>query len=246
MRSQSANSNEATMVNTNSTAGRKTLTTRIAVLLVTQDAALQKRWQEVSSDRWLIALGSNFQDVQRWRDQGRQLVVLDAELPKRSPWEDAAWKSHFAGIKVLVLSHKPSDDVGRAVLAAGAAGYAHASTPWVEMDRILSTVADGNIWLGRSLLQRLLGDIDSRLPEASKAWTKGLTLREQEVALLAATGESNQAIAYQLDITERTVRAHLSAVFEKLCVSDRLMLALKVHGIQAATSKVADTDLSKH
>lgn len=210
------------------------MTTRIPVLLVTQDAALQKQWQAADSDRWVVAFGTDLQDVQRWRVQGRQLVVIDAELPKLLPWKDASWRSHFSDIKVLVLSRKPTDEVGRAVLSAGAAGYAHALTPWSEVDRILSTIADGNIWLGRSLLQRLLSDIDSRLPEVPKAWAVNLTLREQEVALLASTGASNPAIAQQLDITERTVRAHLSAVFEKLKVSDRLMLALKVHGIQTA------------
>ena len=213
------------------------MTTRIPVLLVTQNAALQKRWQDANSDHWLIALGSDFKDVQRWRVQGRQLVVIDAELPKLLPWSDVIWKSNFSGIRVLVLSHKPNDDEGRSVLSSGASGYAHALTPWAEMERILSTIADGNIWLGSSLLQRLLSDIDSRLPEAPKAWAVGLTVREQEVAVLASTGESNQAIAQQLDITERTVRAHLSAVFEKLGVTDRLMLALKVHGIQITPRK---------
>lgn len=213
------------------------MTTLIPVLLVTQDAALQKRWQEVKSDQWLVAIGFDLKDVQRWQIQGRQLVVIDAGVPKLLPFSDESWKKNFAGIKALVLSHKPSDELGRAALSAGASGYAHASTPWSQVERILSTIADGNIWLGRSLLQRLLSDIDSRLPHAPKAWAVGLTVREQEVAVLASTGQSNQAIAQQLDITERTVRAHLSAVFEKLGVTDRLMLALKVHGIQSASKQ---------
>lgn len=223
------------------------MTTLAPVLLVTQDAALQKRWQEAKSDQWLVAMGSDLQDVQRWRVQGRQLVVLDAGVPKLPPFSDASWKQNLTGIKVLVLSHKPSDEVGRAVLSAGASGYAHASTPWSEIERILSTIADGNIWLGRSLLQRLLSDLDSRLPEAPKAWAIGLTVREKEVAVLASTGQSNQSIAQQLDITERTVRAHLSAVFEKLAVTDRLMLALKVHGIQSAPRpERAHTELGRN
>ena len=52
------------------------------------------------------------------------------------------------------------------------------------------------------------------------------------MARLAAVGYSNAEIAQKLLITERTVRAHLSAVFDKLQVDDRLQLALKVHGIR--------------
>ena len=56
--------------------------------------------------------------------------------------------------------------------------------------------------------------------------------REREVAQRAATGDSNQAIGTALGITERTVKAHLKAVFEKLAVTDRLQLALRVHGVR--------------
>ncbi|MNW12082.1 Transcriptional regulatory protein LiaR [compost metagenome] len=60
-----------------------------------------------------------------------------------------------------------------------------------------------------------------------------LTERETTVARYAASGQANAQIAEALGITERTVKAHLSAVFEKLKVSDRLQLALLVHGISA-------------
>ena len=51
------------------------------------------------------------------------------------------------------------------------------------------------------------------------------------MAVLAANGASNQAIATDCGISERTVKAHLTAVFEKLNLTDRLQLALRVHGI---------------
>ena len=72
--------------------------------------------------------------------------------------------------------------------------------------------------------------MDDRTPEAN--WRSDrLTDRESEVTLQAAHGATNAEIADALGITERTVKAHLSAVFDKLGVSDRLQLALRVHGI---------------
>lgn len=199
--------------------------------MLTQDAALWQAWQQIAGPQWLPARGQGLADLQRWKQQGRSLVVLDAALPQLPASGDAAWDHLLQDAKVLVLSNRPSDDEGRQLLARGASGYAHAQSGAEVLAQILQSLAGGNIWLGRSLLQRLLRDVDARLPEPSDHWAQALSPREQEVARYASLGESNAQIAERMSISERTVRAHLSAVFEKLQVEDRLMLALKVHGI---------------
>jgi DNA-binding NarL/FixJ family response regulator len=91
------------------------------------------------------------------------------------------------------------------------------------------------VWIGQQLMQQLIQRANSAMPVNKPVpthWTEQLTSREREIASLAAHGATNAVIAAQCDITERTVKAHLSAVFEKLSVTDRLQLALKVHGIQ--------------
>ena len=52
------------------------------------------------------------------------------------------------------------------------------------------------------------------------------------MARLVAGGASNREVAEQLSITERTVKAHLSAIFEKLGLRDRLQLSLRINGVQ--------------
>ncbi len=83
-------------------------------------------------------------------------------------------------------------------------------------------------------MQRLLGSVQKVASQSLSdvSWRESLTQREVEVALLAANGASNSAIALQCNISERTVKAHLGAVFIKLNITDRLQLALRVHGIQ--------------
>lgn len=202
------------------------------VLMVTQNAALWQHWQQIDGTRWLPARGQSLQDIQRWAQQSRQLVMLDASLPRLPGWDDAAWATLLQNLKVLVLDTRLNDSEGRQALGRGASGYAHAFTPTESLETILASIHAGSIWLGRNLMQRLLQDIGNRLPVPSvQDWTQGLSPREQEVAHLASIGSSNPDIAERLGISERTVRAHLSAVFEKLHVSDRLMLTLKVHGI---------------
>ncbi|MET1115676.1 MAG: response regulator transcription factor [Comamonas sp.] len=203
----------------------------LPVLMLTQDTTLWQGWQQIAGPQWLPARGQRVAELQRWKQQGRSLVVLDAALPQLPQGSDAQWSELLQGAKVLVLSNRPSDEEGRQLLARGACGYAHAQSGAEMLSQMLQSMAGGNIWMGRSLLQRLLRDVDARLPEPQNHWAQALSPREQEVARYASLGESNAEIAERMSIGERTVRAHLSAVFEKLQVSDRLMLALKVHGI---------------
>ncbi len=201
------------------------------VLMLTQDATLWQGWRQIAGAEWMPARGQGLADLQRWKQQGRRLVVLDAALPQLPASSDAEWSRLLQGVQVLVLSNRPGDEEGRQLLGKGACGYAHAQSGADAISQMLQSLSGGNIWLGRSLLQRLLRDVDARLPEPENHWADALSPREQEVARYASLGESNAEIAERMSIGERTVRAHLSAIFEKLQVEDRLMLALKVHGI---------------
>lgn len=65
-----------------------------------------------------------------------------------------------------------------------------------------------------------------RIKQSIQDAIAGLTHRENEIALLVAQGESNKNIAYKLAITERTVKAHLTEIFKKMQVADRVKVAL--------------------
>lgn len=210
------------------------------VLLLTQDEHRWQHWRQIGTEKWVPARGNTLQDLARWHDQGRTLAILDSQLPRLPAWSDNSWPARLANMQVIATSIRPQDHEAAMVLSAGASGYLHTYTPAPVIDSALSTVAAGGIWLGRSLVSRILQEINQRTPIRSANWKDGLTEREVEVAERAAIGHGNQAIADALGITERTVRAHLSAVFEKLNVSDRLMLALRVHGIAEPTADAAN------
>jgi len=94
-------------------------------------------------------------------------------------------------------------------------------------------VATGSVWMGASLVNRLLRQVDTITPSPATWRHEALTERESTVALLVSQGESNGRIAAAMGISERTVKAHLTVIFEKLGVQDRLQLALRVHGVKA-------------
>jgi len=94
---------------------------------------------------------------------------------------------------------------------------------------VRSVVQHGGLWLGRELLQQLINvstTLLSNQPDQVAEALDKLTARERDVAIEAAKGLSNKEIARLLNITERTVKAHISACFERLKVKDRLQLAL--------------------
>lgn len=202
------------------------------ILLVTHDEHLWQHWRTIDSGRWLPARGRDLADLRRWREQGRRLAVLDAGLPRLPRWHAPEWATSLPGLSLIVASAKPNDEEGTQALGAGACGYCHSYAPAAALGQVLEAAESGAVWMGRSLVSRLLRLVEARTPAETQAWHRGLlTEREQSVARRAARGESNAEIAQALGITERTVKAHLSSAFEKLEVSDRLQLALRVHGI---------------
>jgi len=87
------------------------------------------------------------------------------------------------------------------------------------------------------LMARLLVGVNRLPPRAvspSQVLQEKLTEREREVALAVSRGASNKEVARQLGITERTVKAHVSIIFTKLAVQDRLHLALRIRELHIA------------
>jgi len=203
----------------------------LPVLLITHDDLLWQHWRTLDAARWMPARGRALADLRRWREQGRALAVLDTGLPRLPVWNDPQWRPLLEGVRLVAASPRPHDEQGTQALAAGASGYCHGYAPVASLAQVLDVVQAGEIWMGRSLVRRLLRLVDERAA-APTPWNSDLlTARETMVARRAARGEANADIAQALGISERTVKAHLTSTFEKLGVGDRLQLALLMHGI---------------
>jgi len=138
-------------------------------------------------------------------------------------------KEAFQTAKIVVLSNTPNQAEAVSVMSNGAVGYCHAYTSADVLAELETVVQHGGVWLGQDLLQTLINASKPLVNTATERVDKALALltkREKEVALQASKGLSNKEIARELNITERTVKAHISASLEKLGVKDRLQLAL--------------------
>lgn len=139
-------------------------------------------------------------------------------------------------LPVVVLADEPDEATVMRALAAGASGCCNSRAAPEVLRQVALVVGNGGLWVGQSLLQRLIGSTSRILGQQAPVrtndeWCSKLSEREQQVARLVSAGSSNKEIAERLAITERTVKAHLTAIFEKLGLRDRLQLSLRINGL---------------
>ncbi|APW47097.1 transcriptional regulatory, luxR family protein [Rhodoferax antarcticus ANT.BR] len=206
-----------------------------STIFATSDQGLLRHWQNgLTKQAHLVETFSAAKGVVG----PESLLWLDLSLPEVPAWVAPDWKQLLGQphLKVVACSSSPTDAEGIAALDAGCSAYCHAYSDPATLVQIKQVVEAGQIWIGSSLMQKLIrGAKLANRPDQVKLvvedWSVDLTPREKEVAFLAANGASNQLISSNCAISERTVKAHLSAVFQKLNLTDRLQLALRVHGI---------------
>lgn len=167
---------------------------------------------------------------------GTLLWLHAGELPEEQI-DDAirATRKILPEAKTVVLSSTPSQQEALLALHAGASGYCHAQASPQMLQQIATVVDNGGLWIGQDLMNRVMTAAARFFsPEPDHPALESLTPREKEVALAVGRGRSNKETAELLDISERTVKAHLGAIFEKLGVRDRLQLVLLLRQGKAA------------
>ena len=130
--------------------------------------------------------------------------------------------------RVLVLTTFDADDYVYDALAAGASGFLLKDALPDELVQAVRVVAAGDALLAPSVTRRLLERFASQRPTAPhKAQSlHGLTEREREILVLIGRGRSNSEIAAELFIAEQTVKTHVSRIFTKLGVRDRVQAVI--------------------
>lgn len=143
------------------------------------------------------------------------IVLLDLKLPGMDGVA-VLRPLRAAGLRVLVLTSATEPSAAAAAVRAGAAGVVYKDIDPAALVRAIRSVHDGNVLLAPEAIGSLV--------RGSRADT--LTAREREVLAGIADGKSNREIARLLRVSEKTVKAHVSAVLAKLGVQDRTQAAV--------------------
>jgi DNA-binding NarL/FixJ family response regulator len=163
--------------------------------------------------------------VRRCRALEPDVVLMDIKMPNLDGIQATEQiVAACPGIPVLILTTFEADSQVLAALRAGASGYVLKDSDLEALISSILVVRSGERVLAGPVAERVLGMMTG--DATPKDFYDGLTSREIEVLTLIAGGAGNKQIAYKLSISEKTVRNHISHMYEKLQIFDRSQAVL--------------------
>ncbi len=153
------------------------------------------------------------------RDEDTDLVLLDLKMPGVQGFSGLVYlRVQYPMIPVVIVSASDEPSVIRRAIDLGAAGFIPKSAPAADMTTAIRRVLDGEIWTPGGIdLER---SDDAEGDEIARRLTT-LTPQQVRVLMMLRSGLLNKQIAYELSVSEATVKAHVSAILQKLKVESR-------------------------
>jgi DNA-binding NarL/FixJ family response regulator len=153
------------------------------------------------------------------------VILMDLKMPGTDGVEATAKiVAAQPDVKVLILTTFDADSYVLQALKAGASGYVLKDAEPSAIASSIMAVLSGEKVMAGAVANRVLDMLTGA--STPKEFYDGLTVREVEILKLMATGKPNKQIAYTLKISEKTVRNHISHIYEKLQIYDRAQAVL--------------------
>lgn len=217
---------QPSQVTTDGRAGLELITARARVVIADDHplfrAGVRERLNQFSSQVEVVGEASDGEEAVLMAGSLRpDVVLMDIAMPKLNGIEATRKiKERWPEIGILVLTVYDDEQYIYALVEAGAAGYVLKTVDAADLVDAIARVRLGESVLSPSVARKVL----SRFAKpAAAALSSGVSLtdRESEVLKLAARGASNKLIASELDLSVRTVHAHMRHIFDKLGVASR-------------------------
>lgn len=179
---------------------------------------------EMSEDVKVVAEATNGPEaLAATIEHGPDVLVADLVMPGFDGVELVRRaRVQVPATRVLILTNFMDDSRVREALRAGAMGYLLKDVLRQDLLRAIETVATGKPFLHPDVQRQLMTEAFG----APSSPIDGLTSRERQVLIGIAKGQSNKEIAYDLGVSEGTIKGYVSGVFQKLEVADRTQAAL--------------------
>jgi DNA-binding NarL/FixJ family response regulator len=153
------------------------------------------------------------------------LLLLDLNMPGVKGFSALAWiRSAFASLPTVIVSAADEPAIVRRAISHGASGFIPKSSPISCIESAITAVLEGEVWLpeGVGLDNDALGGEEADIAAALAT----LTPHQFRVLLMLAEGLMNKQIAYELGVSEATIKAHVTAILRKLKVTNRTQAVL--------------------
>ena len=203
----------------------------MTILLGSANRSVIKRWGDMLASYPLEQAFTLAELKIRCAARSFDLILLHRPLVDLASY--AVLRKSSPAIRVFLLSDQPNEEEGFDFLKIGIAGYGNTYISPARLTEAVRIIAGGGVWLGQQVIQKLIVEMAAREkakegPDAEQKLAE-LTRRERTVAEMVARGRTNLEIAADLKITERTVKAHLTSVYDKTKSGNRLNLALLIN-----------------
>ena len=202
------------------------------ILLNSANDLVMQRWMDLLQDKYELDQADSLKKLKKLCVEEKfDLILLHRPLVDPESFIEIRRLNPLG--RIFLLSDQPNEEEGLTFLKLGIVGYANTYISPERLAEAVRVISSGAVWLGQKVMQRLILDSYSRAKEKavshSRKKLESLTKREHQIANLIAQGQSNLEIAANLKITERTVKAHLSSIYEKTKTGSRLNLALLIN-----------------
>jgi len=209
------------------------------VLIAAAEVRLRRNWALALQDTYAIHEVGDQVDLKRSMTNSRPAVLLlDLDLPQIGGVKGVpAIQPLCPSTRIILFTSVHDEKEGISALKCGAKGYCKKEIEPSQLRKAVEVVQKGEVWVRRKTICQLLAELCSfsetgqkDSPPLTEVYLQYLTPRERQIALLVGKGGANKEIASRINISERTVKAHLTSIFLKLHISDRLRLGLFVAG----------------
>lgn len=192
------------------------------IILVSINRVLHQQWKKaIHSTVEVISLYSII-EIKKFTFHSKDIIIFDYDNLENE-------LSHLIENKVICLSSKLNNIDGFNLLKKGVKAYGNNYMTPMNLAEVIKTVSLGKIWISPDLMSFIIKNSTLNQNFVNEDFSlEDLTTRELEVAQEVSKGHTNKVIAQNLNITERTVKAHISTIFSKLDISDRVSLGIKV------------------
>jgi len=173
--------------------------------------------------------------LERLNDALPDLILLDLDLGTENGVEEIPKLVARSKAKILVLTGVRDKNAHDAAVLAGARGIVEKEAPAEIILRAIEKVHEGQVWLDRFATARMFVEFSrgggAPLQDPEQVKISALTEREREIvsAVSSSAGSNAKKIAEQLHISEHTLRNHLTSIYDKLGVANRLELFAFAH-----------------
>jgi DNA-binding NarL/FixJ family response regulator len=203
---------------------------KIKILLVDDQVMVRKGFRlllEAEEDMHIIGEAENGADaISQISGTNPDVVLMDIQMPVMDGLEATRQivdSKPEISPRVLILTTFEKDEYIFEALRSGASGFLLKNAPPEDLIDAIRIVASGNALLAPSVTRRIISEFAKiSFPEKYKSKLEQLTVREVEVLQLVVKGNTNAEIANALFISEATVKTHISNIFTKLDLRDRV------------------------